>query len=429
MVKIYELLLIITALFGFYLSFMLFFVSRQNKLLNRLLAIFMVNTSLFFFLHYCVSQNWIPDVVILIRTFLPLYYFLPATCFLYFRSFIHDDTKLSKKDLIHLLPLLFHFIYISPLIYSLITSDHEWKHMITHVDNQTYFFNKGPLPDVFHVVLRLSLMVTYIGLIWKSYLSKQYREFVAKNKSDFPFAVKWIKYFIIVVSIHGIFSLFKKMQVFFFHGEKTLFFGDLISVGYVLSFAFLVFYVIANPVILFGLPHFTKFLPADANTGNNIAAPLDNAPPTMPLPALEITDNIETADKKQNTKESSTDDQAENMSEKMRLLIHRMHEFIATQQPFRDPEFSTTTLSKSLNVPQHHIAYIFKQALKQSFVEFRNELRVQYVIEALKKGTQSSHTIEGIGTEAGFTSRASFYSVFKKHTGKTPGQYVEEVGG
>jgi hypothetical protein len=49
------------------------------------------------------------------------------------------------------------------------------------------------------------------------------------------------------------------MQVFFYNRESTLFYGDTIAVCLVLSFDFLIFYVILNPAILFGLPHFTKY--------------------------------------------------------------------------------------------------------------------------------------------------------------------------
>jgi len=77
-----------------------------------------------------------------------------------------------------------------------------------------------------------------------------------------------------------------------------------------------------------------------------------------------------------------------------------------------------------LNVPQHHIAFIIKHVLKKSFVDFRNELRVNYVIACLKKGMLDEMTIEGICTEAGFTSRATFYAAFKHYTGTSPMQYL-----
>ena len=85
-------------------------------------------------------------------------------------------------------------------------------------------------------------------------------------------------------------------------------------------------------------------------------------------------------------------------------------------------------LSKALQVPQHHVIYIFKIVLKKSFVDFRNDLRINYVLDAIKTGKLKHLTIEAISIEAGFASRTTFYAVFKKHVGITPGQYLNELG-
>ncbi|MEY3194869.1 MAG: hypothetical protein RIQ78_966, partial [Bacteroidota bacterium] len=100
--KIYELLLVCTAVLGLYVSVVLLFISKQNRLLNRLLATFSLSLSFFYLLAFCISRKWAPDFVILMRTFLPLFYILPASSYLYFRTYIQDDTRLSKKDLLHL---------------------------------------------------------------------------------------------------------------------------------------------------------------------------------------------------------------------------------------------------------------------------------------------------------------------------------------
>ena len=132
------------------------------------------------------------------------------------------------------------------------------------------------------------------------------------------------------------------------------------------------------------------------------------------------------------TAASSLDESTENNSETigvhendlMQLLILRMEEHIATVQPFRKPEFNIVSLSNALNVPQHHIAFIFKHVFKKSFVDFRNELRVNYVKECLKKGMLNNMTIEAIFTDAGFSSKTNFYAVFSKYTGMSPMQYL-----
>ena len=110
MEKIYEILLIVSATIGIYASFVLLFISKQNSLLNRLLAFFWIIISLLSLLTFCIIRNWTPDILVIIRTFVPIYYFLPATCYLYYRTYIQDDIKLKKKDLLNLLPLILNLI-------------------------------------------------------------------------------------------------------------------------------------------------------------------------------------------------------------------------------------------------------------------------------------------------------------------------------
>jgi AraC-like DNA-binding protein len=79
-------------------------------------------------------------------------------------------------------------------------------------------------------------------------------------------------------------------------------------------------------------------------------------------------------------------------------------------------------------VPKHHLLFIFSQVLHYSFVDYRNELRVKHARQALQKGINEYKTIESIGMDSGFPSRATFFSVFKKQTGISPGQYAENNG-
>ena len=439
MEKIYEILLIVSASIGFYVTFVLLFISKHNRLLNRLLATFLLTMSIFFLLAFCINRKWAPDFIILIRTFVPLYYFLPASCFLYFRTFIQDDIHLRKKDLIHIVPFSLHVLYISPLVYSILTGHVQWTEIINSVDKQTYFYNFGPIADNFHVTFRLSLMIVYVSMIWKLYLSKNYRAFVAKNKDLYPDAIRWIFYYVFAITANAVFSFLKKIQIFFFGAETSIFDGDVISLCLLISFDLFIAYAIFNPVMLFGLPHFKRLLnspsnefstPPDsfekiraihpssalvetANQALGLAPPPDMKihPPTVPLALDELSEN-------------SIDLVDESQTDVMRLLILRMNEYIDAYQPFRQPEFNIASLSHLLNVPQHHIAFIIKHVLKKSFVDFRNELRVNYVIACLKKGMLDEMTIEGICTEAGFTSRATFYAAFKHYTGTSPMQYL-----
>jgi AraC-like DNA-binding protein len=48
-------------------------------------------------------------------------------------------------------------------------------------------------------------------------------------------------------------------------------------------------------------------------------------------------------------------------------------------------------------------------------------------MDVLKKGMPKELTIESICTDAGFSSRTTFFIAFKKHTGMTPTQYLKKL--
>jgi AraC-like DNA-binding protein len=45
----------------------------------------------------------------------------------------------------------------------------------------------------------------------------------------------------------------------------------------------------------------------------------------------------------------------------------------------------------------------------------------------LKRGTDSTLTIEAISEQSGFKTRSNFYTAFKEETGLTPTEYAEKI--
>lgn len=64
--------------------------------------------------------------------------------------------------------------------------------------------------------------------------------------------------------------------------------------------------------------------------------------------------------------------------------------------------------------------------LNMTFFEMVNKYRVEEAKQLLIKPDYSAYKIEYIGEMSGFNSRASFFSVFKKHAGKTPLAYRDQ---
>jgi AraC-like DNA-binding protein len=445
MKTLYNILLFSSSAIGIYVSIVLFFFSKHNRLLNRLLAVFTLMFTITYGLVIISKISWGIDVVALIRTFTPFYYIAYPPCYLYIRTFLQDDVKLTRKDLVHAIPFLLNLAYVTPLLYALITGQVQWMELTGQLNDPTHFINYGPIPDVYHVIFRSIIGILYTALSLRLLLGKKFQVFEALNKDTFPLAIKWIKYFIVVMVCHSVFSLLTKTQVYFFNKPGIVYDGNWMSIGLLLTFNFLFVYASFNPVILFGMPHFTRFLHPVGGLSDKSSHPqsFGISPAYRPMSGSSIipahtglreeqmndpvssTIHLDLQEEEVVHESDATEDIDE--AEAMLQLIERMDAYMAEKQPFRQKEFNTFTIGRDLQVPQHHIAYLFKYILKKSFVDYRNEYRVNYVIDLIKKGRHNHFTLETIGQDAGFNSKSTFFFDFKKITGKTPMQFLKEM--
>jgi AraC-like DNA-binding protein len=69
------------------------------------------------------------------------------------------------------------------------------------------------------------------------------------------------------------------------------------------------------------------------------------------------------------------------------------------------------------------LSVLINQNLHQHFFDFINEYRINAAKEILRNPSKKEFTILEILYEAGFNSKYSFNTAFKKHTGLTPTQF------
>ena len=80
-------------------------------------------------------------------------------------------------------------------------------------------------------------------------------------------------------------------------------------------------------------------------------------------------------------------------------------------------------MANEVDVNAAKLSNIIKLFSENSFNEYINVFRIELAKELLVNENYNSYTITAIGLESGFNSKSSFYSTFKKHTGKTPSDY------
>ena len=103
-------------------------------------------------------------------------------------------------------------------------------------------------------------------------------------------------------------------------------------------------------------------------------------------------------------------------------------DFLDTNEAYLDADFSLSMLSNSVNIPKHHLSQIINAEMNTSFYSLINSKRVAHAIQKLKVSDKANYTLEAIGYESGFNSKSAFFHNFKKVTGKTPKQFLKEIG-
>jgi AraC-like DNA-binding protein len=103
----------------------------------------------------------------------------------------------------------------------------------------------------------------------------------------------------------------------------------------------------------------------------------------------------------------------------------KLEELMQDKKPYLDQDLSILKLAKDLNTNTKYLSHIINSEYKHNFINFVNQYRIEEVKNQLISGNLN-FTIEALAQNAGFKSKSSFNSAFKKITGKTPSDFIKE---
>lgn len=401
--------LLLSSITGIVLSFILFFFNKGYKTANRYLAGFFFFISLFILSQYSglYGQSEVLAAIFASAP-TPFVFLIGPLSFFYIRSVLRDHSGLSKADAFHFLLFLLEFIGMIPYFFSsweyklevarVLLSD-DWH--VTHLSLNKIFVS--PINSF----LRPLHILAYMGLGWYlmlSYYRKPMRSFTPLAQTRL--VKKWLFIFISVFTAFTVCYCLLTVNLLIY-SSKQLFQANstaLLLAGSVSVLALNIF-TLLFPQILYGLPRIIRLVPqpTDTNQPQSIkeAIPETTAPTTVSV-------------------EEEGDAHMENE------IAEKLAELYKNKQPWTDKNFSIATLAIQLHVPEHHLRYYFNHGLQVSFSEHRNQLRVEHAKQLLQDDTLHHLSIEGIGAQAGFSSKSTFFAVFKKATGQTPKEFLEQ---
>lgn len=107
-------------------------------------------------------------------------------------------------------------------------------------------------------------------------------------------------------------------------------------------------------------------------------------------------------------------------------LQNRIVRTLDEAKPYRRPDFSLSDLADMIQVDKVRVSYTINRVMETNFNSLVNTYRVNDFILLFEADDYKNYSILGIATEAGFSSKSTFYKAFKEIKGLTPKEYFKD---
>ena len=103
------------------------------------------------------------------------------------------------------------------------------------------------------------------------------------------------------------------------------------------------------------------------------------------------------------------------------LKLLALNQLMETQKPYVNQKLKLDDLADMANLSRHTLSRLLNEEYRHGFAQYIKEFRVKEAKRLIN--TRDELSLEGIGFEAGFSSKSSFFEAFKKLTHTTPSEY------
>lgn len=102
-------------------------------------------------------------------------------------------------------------------------------------------------------------------------------------------------------------------------------------------------------------------------------------------------------------------------------MYETLNEHMQREQSYRDRELTLSKLARLTGISPHHVSEVLNQHAGKNFNQFVNEYRVKEVCTQLNMSDTTP--VLDLALKAGFASKSTFNTIFKKLVGMTPTEY------
>ncbi|MEL6628281.1 MAG: helix-turn-helix domain-containing protein [Bacteroidota bacterium] len=295
-------------------------------------------------------------------------FLIPPLMYVYVKSIFVDRSTLIRSSAKHF--IVFFIFFLAYVIPKSINPYTEYIDII-----HTIFPNWAVIQDIFGIVyflLALKLFYKFRGLMKQNYSRIE--------EQDFYWVEKFLLSFLMVLTVDLIITFVE------------IYIGVYVDWDAYITVAFLV--VAIAYIGYYGLTQSSVFLPRFL---------------------VEEVQQVNEQDQP-----SATYLKAEEKEE----LKTRFDRCMQEEKLFLVQGLSLKSLATSMDIPERKLSAFFSEALGSNFYDTINSYRVEEAKRVLRSDTLKQQSIAGIALSCGFSSKSSFYRIFKKATNMSPTAYV-----
>lgn len=426
---------LVTALMGIVVASILIYTSYKNKYSNWFLGWAFLLLAFRSLSIYLFREGLIINTFIMGTVSAP-YYFIPPVFYLYIKKLAKDENVSIPSDKFHfIIPIL----TIVLLIYYLIAQYIHFGQLslpvqvTKHNDHYPFFY----IQIGYHAKFIVLYCIFYLILSWRIYLTSFKK--TAGEHIQFSMTRNWLRILLGYCTVLTFILFMSAIVTWAF--DVNIPKMNIANLNIVRSFVliFLFTRVFVKRELLLGIPKIKTSLPVidempsyTFNHSDHHAIPVHHVSNANEDTEAEIIVAERTKDIYFDSYgwvqhfNVEVDEKSLNLeTDKIDSYIKDINKFM-DKAPYTNPDFDMKSISTSLSIPYYHLEFLFRYYNQYTFAEYRNMVRVRHVLNDIDQGERANYTLEELGKKAGFSSRSSFFRVFKQVTGKTPKQYFED---
>jgi len=368
---------------------------KKNKTpADGLLILWLIVIALHLFLFYFLISGKIYDYPFLMGIQIPFPLLHGPFLFLYTVALTSHQTKFSLVWLIHFIPVVILYSFLIPFF------------GLSAAEKITVYRNSGAGHETLMTFSLIAIILSGIAYVTASLIRlRRYRKAIENEFSDIEkIILAWLRYLVYGIAVIWIAVIF---------GNDSIVFS--IAVVFVFFLGF------------FGIRQIGIF------TSSNLPAKV-----LQPLASGSRSNEFFTTIRQEPSNENFVREDSNSISTKVKYeksglaedqagrIYERLMKVMTDQKLFTEPELTLAGLAKTLGVHPNHLSQVINSYEGKNFYDYINFHRVEEFRKLAPHPGNKNYTLLSMAFECGFNSKTSFNRNFRKVTGISPSEYLEQ---